>query len=87
MDFTVSPCCEFHNEAYDRINRIALFRKLLTYKIPARIIRIIINQYDAVEYVVVTDDGKSHAFRTTQGLKQGDNMSPKLFNLFIMDIL
>ena len=40
-----------------------------------------------MEYVVVTDDGKSHAFRTTQGLKQGDNMSPKLFNLFIMDIL
>ena len=74
-------------QAYDRINRIALFRKLLTYKIPVRIIRSIINQYDNMEYVVVTDDGKSHAFRTTQGLKQGDNMSPKLFNLFIMDIL
>ena len=74
-------------QAYDRINRIALFRKLLTYKIPARIIRIIINQYDNVEYVVVTDDGKSRAFKTTQGIKQGDNMYPKLFNLFIMDIL
>ena len=74
-------------QAYDRINRIALFRKLLIYKIPTRIVRIIINQYDNMEYVVVTDDGKSCAFKTTQGLKQGDNMSPKLFNLFIMDIL
>ena len=74
-------------QAYDRIDRIALFRKLITYQIPARIIRIIINQYDHMEYVVVMEDGKSHAFKTTQGLKQGDNMSPKLFNLFIMDIL
>ena len=72
---------DFH-QAY----RIALFRKLLTYKIPVRIVCIIVNQYDNVEYVVVMDDGKSHAFKTTQGLKQGDNMSPRLFNLFIMDI-
>ena len=74
-------------QAYDRVNRTKLFRKLTEYQIPAKIIRIIMDPYDNIQYCVVTDEGRSDFFTTSQGLKQGDPFSSRLFNLFIMDVI
>ena len=45
------------------------------------------DQYDKMEYCVLTEEGRSLFFITTQGLKQGDPFSPRLFNLYIMDVI
>ena len=42
-------------QAYDRVNRTKLFRKLTSYQVPAKIIKIIIDQYDNIQYCVLTD--------------------------------
>ena len=74
-------------QAYDRFNRKLLFQKLLNYCFPSKLIKIIINQYQKVQYCVLTPDGRTIFFDSNLGLKQGDTMSPRLFNLFIMDII
>ena len=73
-------------QAYDRVNRARLFRKLISYQIPTQITRIIMDQYDKIQYCVLTEEGRSF-FITTQGLKQGDPFSPRIFNIYIMDII
>ena len=50
-------------------------------------ISIIIDQYDQVQYCVLTPEGRTLYFGADQGLKQGDPMSPRLFNIFFMDII
>ena len=70
-------------QAYDRVNRTKLFRKLTSYQVPAKIIKIIMDQYDNIQNCVLTDEGRSAFFTTSQG----DPFSPRLFNLFIMDVI
>ena len=36
-------------QAYDRVDRAKLFRKLISYQIPAQITRIIMDQYDKIQ--------------------------------------
>ena len=74
-------------QAYDRVDRARLFRKMISYRIPAQITKIVMDQYDKMEYCVLTEEGRSIFFITSQGLKQGDPFSPRLFNLYIMDII
>ena len=74
-------------QAYDRVDRTKLFKKLISYQIPAQITRIVMDQYDKVQYCVLTEEGRSYFFITAQGLKQGDPFSPRLFNLYIMDVI
>ena len=74
-------------QAYDRVDRTKLFKKLISYQIPAQITRIVMDQYDKVQYCVLTEEGRSLFFIMAQGLKQGDPFSPRLFNLYIMDII
>ena len=74
-------------QAYDRVDRAKLFKKLISYQIPAQITRIIMDQYDKIQYCILTEEGRSMFFITRQGVKQGDPFSPRLFNLFIMDII
>ena len=74
-------------QAYDRVNRKLLFQKLINYCFPSKLIKIIIDQYQKVQYCVLTPEGRTVFFNSNLGLKQGDTMSPRLFNLFIMDII
>ena len=74
-------------QAYDRVNRKLLFQKLIDYCFPSKLIKIIIDQYQKVQYCVLTPEGRTIFFNSNLGLKQGDTMSPRLFNLFIMDII
>ena len=74
-------------QAYDRVNRNLLFKKFLSNGLPSRIIKVVIDQYQNVQYCVLTPYGRTKFFKSNLGLKQGDTMSPRFFNLFIMDII
>ena len=55
--------------------------------IPSKIISILADQFAKVEYCVLTEEGRSDFFKSSLGLKQGDTISPRLFNFFFIDIL
>ena len=68
-------------QAYDRANKTELYQKL--QEIASRNVRVIINQYDNVEYSVLMENGTAITLKSTLGLKQGDNLGPRL-NLLTM---
>ena len=63
------------------------FKKLLSYNVDKRFIRLLRNIYATSALAVKTRDGRSNIFPSNVGLKQGCNMSPLLFNIFINDLL
>ena len=73
--------------AYDMVSRPALFKKLYSLGISGNFLEILQDYYtnDSVVYVVGT--GVTKALYLIQGVKQGCNLSPLLFNLFLVDVI
>ena len=74
------------SKAFDRIWRDALVLKLLQSGVRGRMIRIIENMYRTTEYGVKCQGGITPFFASSLGVRQGCNLSPTLFNIFINDI-
>ncbi len=72
-------------QAYDPIPRCSLWEYLQRNCMPACLLNIIQNLYDADEYVLV-DGTKQARVRPTRGVKQGCPLSPLLFSLYINDV-
>ena len=73
-------------KAYDTIWREGLFYKLLKQGISKTFVRLLINIYSRQRSCVNLGENVTKQFNTSTGLKQGCNLSPNLFNLFIQDI-
>ena len=79
-------CFVDFRKAYDSIWRKGLFDKLYSYGISAKFINILKSMYDKVKLSVRLQGGITDFFASNIGLKQGCNLSPILFNIFINDI-
>ena len=72
------------HKAFDSLNRIRLFYGLLSdFKIGGDFLSILQNIYDGYLMYVKVNGGLTEPFLTTVGVKQGDVLSPILFNMFI----
>ena len=71
--------------AFDLVDRISLWTKLLSYDINGKILRVIYNIYHKAKACVKLNNIISHSFNCNIGVRQGDNISPLLFSLFIND--
>jgi hypothetical protein len=82
----VFACAIDASKAFDKVNRVALFQKLISRTHP-QIWRILKTYYnDSIAFV--DSNGKtSNAFKTTIGVKQGGPLSPKLFSIYIEDLI
>ena len=80
-------CFVDFRKAYDSVWRDGLYKKLLSYNVDKRFIRLLRNIYSSSSLAVKTQNGRSRIFESKVGLKQGCNLSPLLFNLFINDLL
>ena len=80
-------CFVDFKKAYDTVWRDGLFYKLLENGLSRKFVRLLRNFYSASSLCVKVPDGRSITFPSSVGLKQGCNMSPLLFNLFINDFL
>ena len=76
MDFT---------QAYDRIDRGALWTHLTKIKMPNYILHTIQALYDDDTYSLVDGTIRTEPIKPTKGVKQGCPLSPLLFALFIND--
>ena len=74
-------------KAFDTVWRLGLFYKLLKYNVPKRIFNIIHSMYTDTTCKIKFSNGLSNPFLSERGVKQGDVLSPLLFNFFINNIV
>ena len=61
--------------------------KMLVKGLNSKFVRLIQNIYSKTKACVQLESGLSHSFDSSVGLKQGCNLSPTLFNIFVNDLL
>ena len=79
--------CAFvdYSKAFDLINRSALWCKLLKQGISGKILLVIQNMYEGAKSCVRANGKMSEFFRCTAGVRQGENLSPILFAIYLND--
>ena len=79
-------CCFIdYKKAFDTINRTALWEKLLKNEINGKILTVIVNMYQNAKSCVKQQTLKSGIFACNMGVRQGENLSPLLFSIFLND--
>ena len=80
--------CSFidFSKAFDSVWRIGLWMKLLGNSINGKIFRVIYNMYQNIKSCVVHAGEQSSFFHSYCGVRQGENLSPVLFSLFLNDL-
>ena len=74
-------------KAFDTVWRLGLFYKLLNNNVPKQIFNVIESMYTNTSYKIKFKDGLSSIFPSERGVKQGDVLSPLLFNFFVNNIV
>lgn len=73
-------------KAFDKVWRNALWFKLLQSNINRKIYNVIFNLYQKLKSCVTYNDCKTEFFPCEMGVRQGKNLSPFLFSIFVNDI-
>ena len=74
-------------KAYDSVCRPLLFRKMVIAGLGPKFCTIVEDMYINASYRIKVGNKLGSSFSTNIGLRQGDPLSPLLFNLFIADII
>ena len=79
--------CAFidYRKAFDSIDRSILWQKLLSCGINEKMFIVIKDIYDKAKSCLMKDNMRSEYFMCSMGVRQGDNLSPLLFALFLND--
>ena len=80
--------CSFidFSKAFDSVWRVGLWTKLLTDSINGKMFRTIYNLYQNIKSCVIYSGKQSNFFNSYCGVRQGENLSPVLFSLFLNDL-
>ena len=73
-------------KAFDSVWRVGLWSKLLKYNINGKVLSVIKSMYSNIKSCVDFNDKQSGFFTCKNGLRQGENLSPILFSLFLNDV-
>ena len=75
------------SKAFDKVNRLYLWVKLIELNIHPAIIRAIIVYYENSEIMINLNNEYSEQFKSTVGVRQGGVLSPRLFAIYIHELL
>ena len=78
-------CFIDYEKAFDTINRMALWGKLIENNINGNIFNVIFNMYKNAKSCVKSETMMSGIFACNMGVRQGENLSPLLFSIFLND--
>jgi len=80
--------CAFvdYQRAFDSINRVHLWTKLLSCGVKGKIFNIVYNLYKNAQSYVKVNNQQSDIFSCMVGVRQGENLSPLLFAIFLNDL-
>ena len=73
-------------KAFDSVWQVGLWSKLLKYNINGKVLSVIKSMYSNIKSCVDYNDKQSGFFTCKNGLRQGENLSPILFSLFLNDV-
>ena len=73
-------------KASDRVNHWTLAKKLLNRNVPLHIMKLFIFWYREQEFVVRWGNSLSMTFRCSNGIRQGRQLSPLLYNVYTDDL-
>ena len=79
-------CFVDFKQAFDTVWHIGLLYKLAERGISSKMYRIIKDMYGKINVCVQSGNGVSPFFSSIIGVRQGDNLSPTLFNWFLHDL-
>lgn len=83
---TVYACAIDASKAFDKVNMNLLWCKL-SKRLPPFIVNTLINYYSKSEALVENNGLRTLSFTTSVGVKQGGPLSPRLFSLYIEDLI
>ncbi|CAL4123305.1 unnamed protein product, partial [Meganyctiphanes norvegica] len=75
------------SKAFDRVNYIKLFNKLLDRGMCPLTVRLLLNMYTTQKLQVKWNSNISPKFDVTNGVRQGGVLSPLLFSVYIDELL
>ena len=80
--------CSFidFSKAFDSVWRVGLWKKLLASNINGKCFQIILNTYKGIKSCVSYNGEQSSFLSSFRGIRQGKNLSPVLFALFLNDL-
>ena len=84
--FSKTKCNTAPNFTFGSINRIALRQKLLKYNIDDKFFIIVKNMYDQAKSCIKLNGNCSQFFKANVEVRQGENLSPVLFSIFLKDL-
>ena len=73
-------------KAFDTVNRMFLMYKLQKINLSTKFINIVQSMYMDTQACIKTENGDTDNFPIQLGTRQGCNISPNLFNIFINDL-
>ena len=71
-----------YKKAFDSVNSVYLWQKLINNNIDGKMFKIIYNLYANAQSCVRIGNSKSTSFSSNIGVRQGENLSPVLFSVF-----
>ena len=75
-----------YSKAFDTVNRAALWSKLLSKGIGGKLIKSIYSMYNNAKSCISMSGKTSGYFVYETGVRQGENLSPLLFSIFLSDL-
>ena len=75
------------SKAFDRVNFIKLFEKMLKKGMCPLTVRLLLNMYTEQKLQVKWNDILSDKFEVTNGVRQGGVLSPLFYSIYIDDLL
>ena len=79
--------CAFvdYSKAFDLIDRASLWLKMIKNCVTGKILNVIQNLYENAKSCIRSSDKISEFFTCNQGVRQGENLSPVLFAIYLND--
>jgi hypothetical protein len=75
-----------YKKAFDSVKRVELWRKLLSCNVNGKLFNVIYNLYGNAKSCVSKEGKLSDFFSCSVGVRQGENLSPLLFAIFLHDL-
>ena len=79
-------CFVDFEKAFDKVWRMGLLLKLEEAGIRGKFYNVIKQMYTDVRWCVKTQDKRTNLYQSNVGVKQGDIISPFLFNIYLNDL-